>query len=387
MLDRSLITYLATSFFARLADEGMGVTVALLALARTGNAALGAVVLTAWTAPHVLTAPVVGALAARHRRPCRFYAGTLLLFAASIATVAATVGRAPLIAVIGAAAVGGCCGPLVTGGLSSTLGSLTEPDSRARAYAFDSATYNAASLAGPALGAIVTSVWSAGVATATLAAAGGLAALGAAALPLPRLATGKPVGLRAAATTGLVTIWRNGVLRGVTAGTSLAYVGIGALPVTAVLLTDSWGRARDGGLLMTAFAAGALTGSVLLARRPPPIAPERLAGYCLFGASIAFGLAAATPNLVIGLGLFAAAGAADGPLLAATLEARSRHSPPHARPQVFTMGAALKVTSAAVGAGLVGLTADTGAWLLLLGIAGTQLAAFAALRLLPRLRV
>ncbi|MQA01176.1 MAG: MFS transporter [Streptosporangiales bacterium] len=385
MLTRPLATYLVTSFFARLADEGMGVTVALLALARTGDAAQGAVVLTAWTAPHVVAAPLMGAFAARTRRPRACYGGTLAVFAAGVAGVAGTVGRVPLVAVVAVAAVGGCCGPLVTGGMSSMLGGLVDADGRTRAYALDSATYNAATLAGPALGAVLTGAWSAGAATAALAGSAALAALGAAALPIPRLGDSAPPGLATAMVRGGTVIWRNGVLHGVTAGTCVAYLGIGALPVTAVLLAGSWSSARDGGLLMTAFAAGALVAAVGLARWRPTLPPERLAGYCLLGCTVALGLAAASPGLVVGLALFATAGACDGPLLSATLAARSQHAPAGSRPQVFTVGAALKVSAAACGAGLVAVAADLLPALLLLGIAGTQLAGYAALRLLPRL--
>lgn len=49
--------YLAAALAARIASEGMGMAVVLLALERTGSAAHGAFVLTAWLAPHVLAAP------------------------------------------------------------------------------------------------------------------------------------------------------------------------------------------------------------------------------------------------------------------------------------------------------------------------------------------
>ncbi|HET6856112.1 MAG TPA: MFS transporter, partial [Streptomyces sp.] len=80
--------YLATAFLARLADEGMAVAVALLAMHRTGSAAQGAFVLTAWMAPHVLTAPLTGSLIGRITRPRLFYCGALGVFAASIALLA-----------------------------------------------------------------------------------------------------------------------------------------------------------------------------------------------------------------------------------------------------------------------------------------------------------
>ncbi|KJY27124.1 hypothetical protein VR44_28445, partial [Streptomyces katrae] len=85
--------YLAAALAARFASEGMGMAVVLLALERTGSAAYGAFVLTAWMAPHVLAAPVAGAVAGRARRPRLFYAGTLAGFTAAVAGLAALLGR------------------------------------------------------------------------------------------------------------------------------------------------------------------------------------------------------------------------------------------------------------------------------------------------------
>ncbi|MEU9414700.1 hypothetical protein [Streptomyces sp. NPDC048272] len=69
--------YLAAALAARFASEGMGMAVVLLALERTGDAAYGAFVLTAWLAPHVLAAPLAGAAAARARSPRLFHVGAL----------------------------------------------------------------------------------------------------------------------------------------------------------------------------------------------------------------------------------------------------------------------------------------------------------------------
>ncbi|MBO0829982.1 MAG: MFS transporter, partial [Streptosporangiales bacterium] len=175
---------------------------------------------------------------------------------------------------------------------------------------------------------------------------------------------------------------RRPVLRAVTAGTGVAYFGVGALAVTAVLLGGRWGDATDGGVLVTAFAVGGLAGSLLVARRPPAVAPERLAGWCLLGSALTLGLAAVSPSLPVGAVLFGAAGLCDGPLLGATLDARARHTPEHARAQVFTMGAAVKISAAAAGSALVGAVASLPPQLLLAAVAAVQLLAYAALRLL-----
>lgn len=387
-MTRPLVTYLAGSFLARLADEGLGVAAALLALERTGSAAGGAAVLSAWMAPHVFAAPAAGALAARTARPQVLYAAAVSIAAVTIAATGVFLGRVPLPVMLVAAAFGGCCGPLVSGGLSSAVSALTSPQGRPRAYALDSATYTAATLAGPVVVAAAAAAWSPGAAMLLLAASAAIAAPLLGSLRLAKLAA--PVNtmtLRRSATVGITTLWRNRVLRGVTAGTSVAYLGMGALPVAAVLTAWSWGAPRDGGLLMTAFAAGGLAGALVMTRWRPAAAADRLAGLFLLGAGGAF-LAAATAgrHAAITLILFAAAGACDGPLLTATLEVRSQYAPEHVRPQVFTMGAALKISAAAIGAALIGLFSQAPPRLLLLAIAGTELLGYAALRLLPRFR-
>ncbi|WP_324604611.1 hypothetical protein [Streptomyces sp. NRRL S-337] len=136
---------------------------------------------------------------------------------------------------------------------------------------------------------------------------------------------------------------------------------------------------------MTAFAIGALVGSLVVARRPALLPDHRLATVALCGTGLALAAAALIPSPVAGLALFTFAGVCDGPLLTATLRIRAAYAPPRTRAQVFTLGAGLKFTAAAVGATLVGVAAALPPALLLAGIAGVQLAA-AALNLLLRPR-
>ncbi|MFW6691954.1 hypothetical protein [Streptomyces sp. MAR4 CNX-425] len=202
-MERGLRRYLATATCARLADDGMAVAVTLLALHRTGSAAQGAAVLAAWMAPHAVAAPLTGALAARAGARtgadggadggggggagAAFHAGALGVFAAAIAGVALTLGRAPVPVVLAVAALGGCCGPMVTGGLSSVLAGLVPGTAaRARAYALDAATYNAAGIAAPAAVTAAAGLWGAGPAAAALAASAAAAAGLATTLRMPR---------------------------------------------------------------------------------------------------------------------------------------------------------------------------------------------------------
>lgn len=397
--------YLAGSFLARFAEEGMGVTMALLALQRTGSVGQAAALSVAWLAPHVLAAPFIGSLAARARRPARFYAGCLAMVAAAMAAATTLLGLAPLWLVCAIAVAGGSCGPAVSGGLSSLVAQLLPPQSRDRGYAWDSATYNAASIGGvgaataiAALASPVAAGWTltgAALAATVLIALlprGGRADSGeppvaatesratAAEAVASALAPPRPR-LRADLTAGLLAVWRRPTLRAVTAATCLAYLGIGGLTITAVLTARQWGDS-GGGILITAFAVGALAGALALTRWTPPIPPQRLAAYCLVVTGVALALAAFAPNLTLAVVLFTVAGAGDGPLLSATLQVRAAHAPESARAQVFTTGAALKLSAAALGAALAGAAEPLPAGLVLALIAATQLAAALLLRLL-----
>lgn len=376
---RGLRGYLATAFLARFAEEGMGVAVVLLALHRTGGAAEGAFVLTAWMAPHIVAAPLAGALVARARRPRWFYVLALGGFAVAIAVLATCLGRVPLPLTLLVAVAGGACGPVVSGGLSSLLASLVPADGLGRAYGLDAAVYNAASVASPAVVSVVAVTLSPGLAVTTLAGAAAVAALFALSLPGYRAESEDEAqlpALRKDLVTGLVTLWRVPELRAITASTTLAFVGLGGLGATAVLLAAAQGSPGAGGLLMTAFAVGALGGALVVARWWPTAYAPRLASCCLLGLGLALTAAALTDRWPLCVALFALAGVAEGPLLSATLRIRAEHSPAALRPQVFTTGAGLKISAAACGAALVGVAADAlSPATLLLCLASTQLAA------------
>ncbi|UQW99924.1 MFS transporter [Streptomyces sp. RerS4] len=367
--------YLAAALAARFASEGMGMAVVLLALERTGDAAHGAFVLTAWLAPNVLAAPLAGALAARTRRPRLFHAGALAGFTAAAATLAVLLGRAPTPVVLAVAALGGTCGPMVTGGLSSLVAALAPAGpARERAYGWDASTYNAAAVTAPAAVGLVAAYASAAPAALLLVASGALAATLAATLPYEDPCAGPSrKGPRVGMGAGLAALWRVRELRAVTSATTVAFVGVGALTTTSVLLARSLGNPGGGGVLVTAFAVGALTGSLTLGRMTS-LAPGRMACGAMAATGVALVGAALAPSLPLTAALFALAGVCDGPLLTATLRIRSQYAPEGTRAQVFTLGAGLKVTAASAGAALVGLAATAPAWTLVLGIAGLQLA-------------
>ncbi|MFG2040249.1 MFS transporter [Dactylosporangium sp. NPDC048998] len=176
---------------------------------------------------------------------------------------------------------------------------------------------------------------------------------------------------------GLRAIVVSRPLRAVTAATCVNTFGLGMLPSVVVLLGVTHGHPTGGGLLMTAVGVGALTGSLLVARRPVAMAPHRFVLACLAatGAVLAVvPLVHSWPVLVV---LFGVAGLCDGPLLASVLQVRSTEAPPRTRTQVFTLGAGFKLTAAALGAASFAVVASWPVGALAAVVAGTQLVAAA----------
>ncbi|MDH6214709.1 MFS family permease [Streptomyces pseudovenezuelae] len=373
--------YLGVAVPARLADEGARVALVLLALAREHSASLGGLLVAALMVPHVVAAPVAGALADRVRHRRLFHGLGLAAYGTGLAATAWALGRLPtalvLLLVLGA----GCCAPLVTGGLTSLLAELLPERALTRAFSIDSTTYNLAGILGPALAAMLAATIGPGAALFVLGAA---ALAGASAVALLRLPARPPTkhGRRALRPAVLVAgareIVSNPPLRSVTWASSVGQIGIGALPVvTALLATERHADWAAGGL-MTAFAAGAMAGSLTYAVKPwTRTRPERVVLLCLPLTALPLALAACVSGTTLTTALFAMAGWATGPLFSALLTARERYAPQPLRTQIFTLGAGLKSTAAAAGAAGIGALGGLGAAPLLCMAATAQIVAAA----------
>jgi MFS family permease len=157
---------------------------------------------------------------------------------------------------------------------------------------------------------------------------------------------------------GMRVLAHNRVLAVVTATTSLAQLGAGALPVVVAVIATRAGSPAQAGLLLTTLTAGSLLGSLLWTWRPAaPDHGPRTVFAGLVGTGLPLAVAAFAPSTAwIGV-LFAVSGVANGPLFGALLMTRQRFAPEHTRSQVFTLGAGLKITAAAAGSALAGLAA------------------------------
>src|SRR5215218_6477691 len=389
--------YVAAASAARTADEGMAPALALLVAAAGREPAFAGVLLAAAGLPHVVAGPLTGALldTSRHRRTALALAPAV--FALVLAGTALGLGRVPDGLCVALVAAAGCAGPLLTGGLTAELTRLV-PSRPGQALPLDGASYNVAAIAGPA--AVAGCAALAGAEAAALCLA--VLALGATAVVL-RL----PATTRGSAERG----WRDGLggarrlwdarpLRLVTAGTTVAFVGAGALTLVVIARAAELGSATAGAALLAAMAGGALAGALAVAaagdprrggaggragpavrRHLPAVpvvrrlvaagSPQRRTARFLLAVAVALVAAAAAS----GLGALGAAlvvvGLADGMLFPAMLAVLTRHSRTEERGAVFTTAASFKIAAGALGAGAGGaLITATGATTALLVAAG-----------------
>lgn len=354
-----LASLFTASTTARLANEAARVAVVLLVLARTGSPALAGVVVGALTLPALVTGPVLGAWLDRtgHRRRA-FVANQLLLLASLLGLLAAT-GHAPAWAVVALALVGGLTMPVLTGGFTGLIAPLVPRDLLRRAYGAEATSYNVAGVTGPALAGTLAGLAGAGTAVAVTAGLSGLALLAVLRVPMPAPAVvpGRPTLVRTVL-DGLALLARTPALRSVTAATTLAFAGMGAMPIAFPLLAADLGAGPAvAGLLFSVFALGALAGSLIVAARTPATGPLRLAYLGIGGLALAWTALVFAPSLPVAIGVIAVAGALEGPVLASTLAVREQWSPASMRTQVVTTAASIKFGGFALGSAGAGAAA------------------------------
>ncbi len=363
----AVLGYLASSIPLRLASSGSTVAIPILAVQQTHDVALGGALVAASLAPSVLAAPLVGAILDRTRRPRRWMiAGGVVTALAFAAT--ALLGVVPLALVLVLLVLAGAATPFAQGGLSSFV---TEeiPDER-RAYAYDALSYNVGSVGGPALVALAGLAHTSRLPMACLAAA---ALAGAAAFAATRLRP-RPAAEHSVARTilaGTRQLVRHRPLAVVTASGTLSQLGAGGLPIAAVALSvQRASTPDDAATIVTAFAIGGLAGALVEAARPMTRFPAPLVMGAGFAAT---GIATLLAVLDLGLAWTVAAIGVSGLFTASSAAAmlllRKQQSPPSVRSQVFTVGAGLRATAAAVGAGIAGVLAGLDASVLI-GLVG-----------------
>ena len=403
-LGRGLWTYLGGTAASRAGDEMTGPALLLAGFAVTGRPAAGSELLAALTIAAAVGGPLFGVLLDRSPRPDRVLALTLAAYALGVIAVAAALGRLPLPLVAAIALAAGLFNPAVAGGWTSQLPRVVTGPALSRGFALDAMTYSVASLAGPALAALVAAGLGARPAVIIAAALVVLAVPSARSLsrypPAPP-ATVPPSGARRPAAlrpglprqvaAGFAAIAASRPLLRATVTSVVSYAGIGMLLVSCpVLGAQRLGGAARGALLISAIAAASLAANSVLARRHRRPDWQRrhrrpdhrgqpdarvLASTLVIGVSMA--AAAAAPGWLT-MAAVALGGAGEGPQLTALFAVRHRESPEHMRGQIFTTAASLKIGGLAAGAALAGPLASRSVTVCLLVAAGFELCAAAA---------
>ena len=376
----SLAPYLTGAAAARAGDEMSGPAVLLLGFAVTGRPATGSALLASATLAGAAGGPVFGALLDRSRRPDRVLAGTLGVYALGIAAIAAAAGRLPMPVVMAIALAAGLFNPSVAGGWTSRLPRMVTGRELDRGSALDAMTYSAASLAGPALAALVAA--GAGARAAVLTAAVLVALAVPAACSLSRYRPSRagavlPAPHRQIAAGFAAIATRRPLLRA-TLTSVVSYVGIGMLIVCCpVLGAQRLGAPSRGALLISAIAAASLAANAILARRSRRGEPDVrvLASTVVIGLSMA--AAAVAPGWLTPAAV-ALGGAGEGPQLTALFAVRHREAPEHMRGQIYTTAASLKIAGMAAGAALAGPLAGRSVTACLLVAAAAEMCAAAA---------
>ena len=352
----TLIHYLFGALPARLGDEMSGQAILLIGLALTGSVGLGSTVLAALTFSTAVGGPLLGAVLDRSLHPGRVLVIALSLYALGISGIALLLGHAPILITILLALVVGLLMPAISGGWSSQLKSFVAEEQMTRASAIDATTFNIAGLAGPAAAGLVATAFGAHWAIITLV------ILLATALPmawsLPRKSLTKHTkmpGFKEEVLMGFKIITRNKKLFRITLVSVISYTGIGMLWVVYPLVGQVLlGNAGFGGVLASVVSVGALVATAAYAKWPTRYSPDVVAFATTIILALAMLILVFAENVAIALVAMLIVGLADGPQLAAIFAVRHREAPERSRGQVFTTGASLKITSAAIGAGLAG---------------------------------
>ncbi len=377
--------YLGGAAAARAGDEMSGPALLLFGLAATGRPAAGSELLASVTIAAAAGGPLFGALLDRSRRPARMQAATLAAYVLGLAAIQAALGQVPMPLVVLVALACGLFNPAVAGGWSSQLPRLVPAADLSRGSALDAMTYSVASLAGPALAALIAAGVGARWAVLAAAALVALAVPAALTLPRPGPSGGRPsppsplrqVAVHRQMAAGFAEIVARRPLLRATATSVVSYVGIGMLLVCCPLLgAQRLGAPARGALLISAMAAASLAANAILARRRWRAAPDTavLVSTLVIGAGMA---AAAVASGWLALLAVAVSGAGEGPQVTALFAVRHREAPEHMRAQIFTTAASVKIGGLAAGAALAGPLAGRSVATCLLIAAGTQACAAA----------
>lgn len=351
-----LVRYVMAAALARTADGGAVVAIVLLVTTQGGSSGLAGLLGACITAPHLL-GPFVARridLADDGRKVIAF---ACALYSIALAAAILSYGQAPAVLTGLLLSVSGCCGPLLTGGISSRLPAIAGRDqhSQRRAQGWDVATYGIGGTIGPSMVAAVASWASPGLAAFSLAVAALCAAWLVMRLPYRAPEHGGDVQSVPGAWSTIALMAKDGPLRRTLYMTMLVAFSMAALPITAVHMATLMGIPAASAAAMTAaYGIGNLTGSMGVMLRPLRGSPDSLmSGWalCVMGGLLAVMV---SPTLLTAIATYWVAGIINAYFFAATLAARTEYAPTKGRGQVFLWVAAMKITAGSAGTAAAG---------------------------------
>jgi MFS family permease len=346
--------FLVAATLARGADAGAAVGLILLAV----DPAIGlrhperiaGLLAAALTVPHLL-GPWSARLLDRARHVRVVLVVALLGYAIAVAAGTLSVGRLPSPLAMVFVALAGCCGPMLTGGLSSQLPDLAP---RRRAAGLDATTYSVAASVGPAAVAGAANVAGARGAMLAMSVAVLLAAGVLALLPSWPKRDERGAALRVRQT--LRTVVAVGPLRRVAVATCVVAFGSGlVLFASALLGPELGGGPGSGAALVAVTGVGAFVGALLMTWFPPRGELEIVLVRAVWPVAALLALTALAPSFGWAAVGFVIVGLVNAPFVTASLAARNVYAPPGGRAQIFVSIAGLKVAAVAAGSATGGL--------------------------------
>lgn len=352
-----LARYLTAAMLVRSMDSGSTVGITLLALSLPGldHPLQVAGLLAASRTALYLLAPITGRWLNRLADPRPAITAGALLFAAGVTATVLSLGRVPLGLTMGAAATAGLAGPLLTGGLSSVLGSVADRAGRRRS-GLDALTCGLGSTFSPALVSLAAVVVGPRTAVLGLALAGALASALVLTLPLaPSLGSGRPVGFGEI----LGAIVRIPGLRRTTLIGFGATVAVSASLLLGIARVESQSPAAAGWVAV-AMGLGAMTGNILFTTRPPRVSSDNGMTASLVAVVpvlLTVGLVSGVPAQVA---VFALYGFTMTPINVMAITARGEYAPQEVQSGIFVTLAGTKLAFGAIGSALAGTLAGFG---------------------------
>ena len=376
-----LSAYAAVAALSRGAGAGLPSAVILGVLAAGGTASDGSLLIAAFAGVSGLMGPFVGAYVDRLEHPKRGFLVAAVVLMSYAVVLSVALGSAPGGLLVFIAGLAGLAQPLFFGALSAQLPRIAPGALPARVYAVDVGTYNVADIAGPAIVGLAYIIDTSVPGAASLEAVAVMYVLAILALLMvhipPRSHTHQepPVPF-AASLRYLKVFWHSLSLRRSTVISTLAYVGIAGVVIAAPLLgADLGGDSGKGALLLAVVAAGALSGSVVMARRPIRMDP----GTAVVVSTLAIGggiaLLAMSPALWWAFPAAFVLGIAEAPQLSAVMQVRDREAPKDARSLVFMAATSAKTAAFALGSLIAAALVTLGWRELLVGAAIIEFAA------------